>query len=649
MPLANGEEFAGYTVLELLGSGAMGEVYLAQHPRLPRRDAVKVLAATVSANDEFRQRFIREADLAATLYHPHIVGLHDRGECDGQLWLSMDYVDGTDAAALLSTRYPAGMPLSQVLPVITAVADALDHAAEHGLLHRDVKPANILIGTPDQSGRQRILLADFGIARPLSDPSSLTATSVAVGTIAYAAPEQLMGEHIDGRADQYALAATTFHLLTGRPPFQHDNPVAVIGQHLTAPVPKVSDLRRDLRTVDPIFTKALAKAPGDRFDDCRQFVHAITEASGGAVEHGSTMTAIPRASAAGPTDGANNIGKPLWRRRSVAFVAGCTTIAVAATAGVYVYRHHRATPTSLAAAHSTAAGPNIDGTYRIIFDYANSTYNGVPVPGKTDTVSYVWFVRSRCTDVGACTATAWEQDDPRAQQPPSDLANAPGKTQYELIDGQWKQRGGASFPYDPDRCLTLSGSIAPGRATQFRQRKLIPQPDGTLRGDSVTTEVAGECGQLGSTLEVPFQITRIADLPPSIATAPANLLDVPPITPTVPGPKLNGTYRLTFQNTEATMNGHPKPTTFDDEIWALQSTCIAAGCAAVGLQLDASGKPHQSGQSVPVAFVSRFSDGRWLQQPTPLASLTCSASGEEVVPGLVEVEVAVPRLRPAVW
>ena len=128
MPLANGAKFAEYTVLRLLGSGGMGEVYLAQHPRLPRHDALKVLPLDVSADAEFRDRFAREADLAAKLWHPHIVGVHDRGEFEGQLWISMDFVDGTDAARLVADRYPAGLPPDHAVQIITTVASALDYA-----------------------------------------------------------------------------------------------------------------------------------------------------------------------------------------------------------------------------------------------------------------------------------------------------------------------------------------------------------------------------------------------------------------------------------------------------------------------------------------------------------------------------------------
>ena len=224
----------------------MGEVYLAQHPRLPRRDALKILGTDVSADDDYRQRFIREADLAAELWHPNIVQVHDRGEFNGQLWISMDFVGGTDAASLLRDRYPVGMPADEVTTIIAAIASGLDYAHRHDLLHRDVKPANILLGNPED-GEQRILLGDFGIARNIGDISGLTATNMTIGTLPYAAPEQLMDEPIDGRADQYALAATAYHLLTGTPPFPDSNPAVVISRHLTAAPPALADTRPDSR------------------------------------------------------------------------------------------------------------------------------------------------------------------------------------------------------------------------------------------------------------------------------------------------------------------------------------------------------------------------------------------------------------------
>ena len=278
MPLRIGDTFAGYRVLRLLGSGGMGEVYLVQHPRLPRQDALKVLRPDISGDASFRERFIREADLAAGLRHPNIIGVHDRGEHGGQLWIAMDYIEGIDAAHLLEQRYPAGMPADLAVPIITAVASALDYAHRKGLLHRDVKPANIMVADLDTEDPS-VFLADFGIARPVDDTSGITTTNTTVGTVAYAAPEQLMGEPMGGRADQYALAATAYHLLTGIQLFPHSNPAVVISRHLNTTPPKLADCRPDCACLDDALEIALAKDPGDRFPSCSAFARALASCS----------------------------------------------------------------------------------------------------------------------------------------------------------------------------------------------------------------------------------------------------------------------------------------------------------------------------------------------------------------------------------
>jgi hypothetical protein len=276
MPFDNGEVFAGYVIQRMLGTGGSGEVYLAQHPRLPRLDALKVLSLDSTADEEFRARFNREAELAATLWHPHIVGVLDRGEFNGRLWISMDYVDGTDAGRLIRETFPRGMPEPDVREIVTAVADALDFGHERRLLHRDVKPENILV-TAFDGHRRRVLLTDFGIARRIDDASNLTDTNIALGTINYVAPEQLLGRSIDGRADQYALAATTFHLLTGSPVFQDSNPAVIISHHLGTTPPRISDRRPDLAHLDAVLARALAKDPTERYPTCTDFARALTQ------------------------------------------------------------------------------------------------------------------------------------------------------------------------------------------------------------------------------------------------------------------------------------------------------------------------------------------------------------------------------------
>jgi serine/threonine-protein kinase len=169
------------------------------------------------------------------------------------------------------------MPVDVVLSIITAVASALDYAHRQGLLHRDVKPANIMLTHVDDDGEQRILLTDFGIARSVDDISGLTSTNMSVGTVAYAAPEQLMGEEIDGRADQYALAATAYHLLTGLQLFAHSNPAVAISRHLNADPPAIAETRPELAALDPVLAAALAKNPDQRFASCSDFARALAD------------------------------------------------------------------------------------------------------------------------------------------------------------------------------------------------------------------------------------------------------------------------------------------------------------------------------------------------------------------------------------
>jgi serine/threonine protein kinase len=313
MPFKNGEVFAGYVIQRLLGTGGTGEVYLAQHPRLPRHDALKILSLSATADEEFRARFNREAELAATLWHPHIVGVLDRGEFNGRLWISMDYVDGTDAGRLVRERHPRGMSEPEVSEIVTAVADALDFGHDRRLLHRDVKPENILVTAAD-GHRRRVLLTDFGIARRLDDVSNLTEANVAIGTISYVAPEQLLGKPLDGRADQYALAATTFYLLTGAPPFQDPNRAVVLSQHLNAPPPRISQRRPDLTHLDAVLRKALAKDPAERYPNCADFARALTQQGPGREAVAPSRQSGVLTPGAGPAETSGSVERPPTQR-----------------------------------------------------------------------------------------------------------------------------------------------------------------------------------------------------------------------------------------------------------------------------------------------------------------------------------------------
>ncbi|WP_369828129.1 serine/threonine-protein kinase [Mycobacterium sp. 852002-51163_SCH5372311] len=527
--IASGAPFAGYTILRPLGAGAMAEVYLALHPRLPRRDVIKVLAEAVTADSEFRERFNREADLAATLWHPHIVGVHDRGEFDGQLWISMDYVEGTDAARLLKERYQDGMPVDVVCEIVQAVAGALDYAHTRGLLHRDVKPANILLAHPDTEER-RILLADFGVARHLGNISGITETNVAVGTVAYAAPEQLTGSNIDGRADQYALAATAFHLLVGAPPFQHANPVAVISQHLHVDPPRLSDYRPDLAYLDDVFFQALAKKPGDRFEHCRAFSAVLRghiAKAGGATSGRRTS----RGSLASVTHRFSS--RTRW---SVAMVC-VVLIAVAATWSIlYSFQQESPQPSPALASRPSVPAPGstpassgrvLNGTYRLDYDKSKKTTNGVPIRHDVAATDW-WAFRSACTTNG-CAATGSQLDDATHQ--------VAGTTDVlRFVAGYWQgapqqERVGCRQPNGPVRATqqeTLAWSLA-------------PQPDGTLRGTETETVLSNECGAQGAVVRIPVVATRTGDVPPNVVLGdPAAVLSAPATPSAKPAPPVLG-------------------------------------------------------------------------------------------------------------
>ncbi|PND58908.1 serine/threonine protein kinase [Mycobacterium sp. ENV421] len=363
MPLADGQVVAGYTILRTLGAGGMGEVYLVQHPRLPRHDALKVLGSAVSSDEEYRRRFNLEADMVATLSNRHIVTIYDRGEFDDKLWIAMEYIDGTDASRLLAERYPYGMPPAEVVRIINGVAEALDYAHSRGLLHRDVKPANILLGLPG-TGDERVMLADFGIARWMGQSSDLTGTNMTVGTVAYAAPEQLKGELIDGHADQYALAATAYHLLTGMPPFQHTNPAIVISQHLSSDPPAIGAKRPELACLSPVFAKALAKDAGKRYTRCIDFARALQQGIGtaerqtGATDVTSSAPAFGESVKSGAGRHAKTEPGSSRRRLLIPAILGAVVIIAGAAAGVSLLFGHRGVD-STATAHTPAPPPAV--------------------------------------------------------------------------------------------------------------------------------------------------------------------------------------------------------------------------------------------------------------------------------------------------
>jgi tetratricopeptide (TPR) repeat protein len=264
-------EIAGYRIVEPIGRGGTSVVYRAEHIRLGRPAALKLLTPAVGEAD-FRERFLRESKLAASLDHPSIVPVYDAGEEDGLLYIAMACVDGSDLKTLLVRE--GRLPLGRTLRIVGQAASALDAAHARGLVHRDVKPANILVGSDD-----RAYLSDFGVVKELASAGT-TRTGSFVGTIEYCAPEQIEGRDVDARADVYALACVLYECLVGTSPFHRSSDVAILNAHLHAAPPKLSKAAPDLpAALEPVLAKALSKSPLDRYASCGELVAAAQAAS----------------------------------------------------------------------------------------------------------------------------------------------------------------------------------------------------------------------------------------------------------------------------------------------------------------------------------------------------------------------------------
>ncbi|WP_205124162.1 MULTISPECIES: serine/threonine-protein kinase [Tsukamurella] len=288
----NEQQIAGYRVVRKLGGGGMGEVYLVQHPRLPRQDALKLLHTSVSSNPQYKARFDREAYVLAQLNHRNIIHLYDRGEVDGRLWITMEYVAGPDTSQMLAQRGP--MPLPLAIEIADGAGAALDYAYRRArITHRDVKPANILVAF-DSDGAPQVKLADFGIAKAAGEAVGVTSTGITVGTMAYMSPEAFDNKILDNRADLYSLGCTVFELLTGEPPFPGDSPAAVISAHLNQPAPRITSRNPSLPGhLDAVFRKALAKRPEDRYASCAEFVSGLRGEAPSSLPAGTAPQPVP--------------------------------------------------------------------------------------------------------------------------------------------------------------------------------------------------------------------------------------------------------------------------------------------------------------------------------------------------------------------
>jgi hypothetical protein len=273
-----GSRIAGYRLEGQIGRGGMAVVFRAQDERLGRQIALKILSPALAANETFRRRFILESRSLAAADDPHIIPVFEAGDADGVLFIAMRYVPGGDVGALVKKMGP--LPIERAAAIISGVASALDTAHAAGLVHRDVKPTNMLLdaraGRPDH-----VYLSDFGLTKGVLSSADLTGSDRFMGTLNYCAPEQIQSRRVDARTDEYALACAAFELLSGRPPFSRDEDMAVMYAHLSEPPPRLASRRPGLpATVDDVLLRALAKAPEERYACCGEFADALRMALG---------------------------------------------------------------------------------------------------------------------------------------------------------------------------------------------------------------------------------------------------------------------------------------------------------------------------------------------------------------------------------
>jgi tRNA A-37 threonylcarbamoyl transferase component Bud32/streptogramin lyase len=272
-----GTDLAGYRLESVLGRGGMGVVYLAQDLRLKRRVALKLIAPELAADLHFRERFLRESELAASLDHSHVVPVYGAGETDGQLWMAMRYVQGIDLRTLLVSEGP--LEPRRALELVSQVAEALDAAHAVGLVHRDVKPANVLV--TEEGGGEHCYLADFGLARSGAAEANPSEAPHLSGTVDYTSHEQITRQPADQRADVYSLGCVLYECLSGEPPFKRPRPAATLYAHLDEPPPALTQRRGELPAeIDAVIARALAKGPDERYQTCHELTDGAREALG---------------------------------------------------------------------------------------------------------------------------------------------------------------------------------------------------------------------------------------------------------------------------------------------------------------------------------------------------------------------------------
>ena len=577
----DGRPFGRYRLVELLGRGGMGEVWRAYDTAMDRVVALKVLSPGLADDPVYEERFRREAHAAAGLDEPHVVPIYDFGEIDGQLYVTMRLIQGRDLATVLAE---GPLEPARAIRIVEQIAAALHAAHEIGLIHRDVKPSNILVARDDFA-----YLIDFGIARAVGD-TGLTSTGAAIGTWAYMSPERLNTGHADARADIYALACVLFEALTGQRPYPGDTLEQQIVGHLTTPPPRPSALQPGVPPpLDAVIARGMAKDPDQRYATTVELARAARDATtvplprpeatvsahpparadqptAGAIHDRDTQLAptgaapVPQPPAPAPPEVTPTPKRLMWRRPRV-LIPALLVIAVLIGGGVFAavklsQRDNKPTPAAAPAAAPPNTGP-FTGTYTANFD-TGTKLDGQPTEGLPPATE-TWGVRSVCRP-GGCVATASRR---------SGDTTVVSTLVFDEVGGRWLAVG------------TGPGTCDNAPAERWEVFTLQPHPDGTLSGEYSTVTSNG-CGRKRA-----VTFTRTADVDLNSLPDPASQ----PLRVVSAAEALHGRYHITatYENGQT-----------QEEDLAVRTDCLRTGDRCMSYF-------HNPDGAVPLVFAG----GQW--------------------------------------